>query len=99
MTKTRLFFALAFAALCALHSPAAAQDAKPRPRASVAVLDFGETQMGLRAADELWDALKAELEDASFRMMPRGAARAAAKGAGYTGSLNLSLEEARRPGA
>jgi TonB family protein len=95
MTKTRLFFALAFAALCALHSPAAAQDAKPRPRASVAVLDFGETQMGLRAADELWDALKAEHEDASFRMMPRGAARAAAKGAGYTGSLNLSLEEAR----
>ena len=91
MTMFRPLFALALVALCALSAGAA-------PRAAtttVAVLDFGDTQAGRRAADELWDALKTKREGAGVALASRGAARAAAKGAGYTGSLNLSLEEAR----
>lgn len=89
MTKPRFFFALALVALCAPAAEAATR------ATTVAVLDFGDTQTGRRAADELWDALKTEQERAGFGRMSRGAARAAAKGAGYSGSLNLSLEEAR----
>ena len=89
MTKPRLFFALAFAALCALTANAAQR------ATAVAVLDFGDTAVGRRAADELWGALKTEQEGTGLRLMSRGAANAAARGAGYSGSLNLSLEEAR----
>jgi TonB family protein len=89
MTMVRPLIALACAALCALTIEAA-------PRApTVAVLDFGDTAAGRRAADEVWEAMRAGQDDAGFRLMSRGAARAAAKGAGYAGLLNLSLEEAR----
>ena len=88
--KSRLFFAIALAALCALTAGAA-----PRATTTVAVLDFGDTAASRRAADELWDALKTKQEGAAVTLTSRGAARAAAKGAGYAGSLNLTLEEAR----
>lgn len=91
MTKPRLFPALALVALVALCALAA----RGAPSATtVAVLDFGETQTGRRAADELWGAAKSG-GGAGLLLMSRGAAGAAAKGAGYAGSLNLSLEEAR----
>ncbi|HVG28359.1 MAG TPA: TonB family protein [Pyrinomonadaceae bacterium] len=78
--------------LCALAAPAPAQtqDA-PRPR--VAVLDFGDAPAAHRAADELAAAL--QKSSAGLSLVGRAQARAAAKGAGYAGSLNLSLEEAR----
>lgn len=82
----RPLIAFALVALCALTTEAAT---------TVAVLDFGDTATGRRAADELWDALKAGRGGAGPTLASRGAARAAAKGAGYSGSLNLSLEEAR----
>jgi TonB family protein len=88
MTPPRPLFALALVALCALAAEAA-------PRAAVAVLDFGDTETGRRAADEVWGAMKTKQEPGDFGLVARGAARAAAKGAGYSGSLNLSLEEAR----
>jgi TonB family protein len=97
MTVSRLFLALVLLALCAhaaRPSPAVVS-AAPLPPAIIAVLDFGDTPTGRRAADELWGEMSARHEGTGFAQMNRGAARAAAKGAGYSGSLNLSLEEAR----
>src|SRR5829696_4650239 len=58
----------------------------------VAVLDFGETQTGLRAAEKLFLALSA---DKNLSLADREESRAAARGVGYAGSLNMTLEEAR----
>jgi TonB family protein len=61
-------------------------------RASVAVLDLGETETGRRAADELSAALA---KTSNFDLVNRAQTRAAARGTGYAGSLNLTLAEAR----
>ena len=83
-----------FNALCLILCCALAAQAQ---RASVAVLDFGETEVGRRAGEEL--AARLREQSPALVVASRGAARAAAKGAGYAGSLNLSLEEARDLGA
>jgi TonB family protein len=89
---------------CALACPAAVSRgaawrhvAARWQRATVAVLDFGDAEAGRRAADELHDVLRQRRTD--FAYANRAQARAAARGAGYAGSLNLSLEEARDLGA
>jgi TonB family protein len=64
-------------------------------RASIAVLDLGETEAGRRAADELSAALA---KTSNFDLVNRAQARAAARGTGYAGSLNLTLAEARSLG-
>jgi TonB family protein len=80
-------------AVCALLAGATVAPARVvAGRVSVAVLDFGETETGRRAAVELSDAL-AKTPD--FELVNRAQARAAARGAGYAGSLNLTLAEAR----
>jgi TonB family protein len=61
-------------------------------RVSVAVLDFGETGAGRRAADKLATALS---RNAGLSLADRDESRAAARGAGYAGSLNMTLAEAR----
>ncbi|HZH31354.1 MAG TPA: TonB family protein [Pyrinomonadaceae bacterium] len=66
------------------------------PRASVAVLDLGETEAGGRAADELSAALAGTPH---LSIVNRAQSRAAARGVGYAGSLNLTLAEARDLGA
>lgn len=59
--------------------------------ATVAVLDLtGRTEVGERLALLLSE---------NFRLVPSAQARAAARGVGYKGSLNLSLAEARDLGA
>lgn len=65
-------------------------------RTSVAVLDLGQTESGQRAAEKLSQALSS---DTQLLVMDRVESRAAARGAGYTGSLNLTLGEARDLGA
>ena len=65
------------------------------PRVRVAVLDFGPEETGARAAQALAVAMPAE----GFAVVDRGQSRDAARGAGYAGSLNLSLREARDLGA
>lgn len=65
-------------------------------RIRVAVLDFGETETGLRATDKLAAALSASND---LLLVARDENRAAARGAGYIGSLNMSLQEARDLGA
>ncbi len=69
----------------------------PRQRAptppTVAVLDFGGDAFAVEATAELSRAL--HRDDAAWQLVNRDLARAAARGAGYTGSLNLTRDEAR----
>ncbi|MBV9958400.1 MAG: energy transducer TonB [Acidobacteria bacterium] len=62
----------------------------------VAVLDFGATETGVRAAEQFARALRKET---SLRLADRDEGRFAARGIGYEGSLNLTLEEARDLGS
>ncbi|HVF88002.1 MAG TPA: TonB family protein [Pyrinomonadaceae bacterium] len=62
----------------------------------VAVLDFGDTETGRRVAD-LFSALLSQEKHTA--MIDRELSRAAARGVGYTGSLNMTLAGARDLGA
>ena len=73
-----------------LPLPAFAQD--PPRRASVCVLDFGAAGAEREATAGLAQGLAAQ---PALTVNDRDESRAAARGAGYKGSLNLSLEEAR----
>ena len=87
--------ALPRAAESFVAAPPAAR--RPPSALTVAVLDFGESDTGRRAADRVARAL-AEAAGAGayeLRLVDRDLARAAARGSGYRGSLNLSLREAR----
>lgn len=65
-------------------------------RSRIAVLDFGETAFALEAVEKSSKSLK---QDETIEILDRDQARAATRGAGYAGSLNLSLIEARNLGA
>jgi TonB family protein len=67
----------------------------PHP-ATLAVLDFGDSTLGQVAAEKLASNLKRE---PSIIILDRDQVRAAARGVGYAGSINLSLNEARDLGA
>ena len=92
MTKPRFIHFVALLCAFACHAFAATRDA---PR--VAVLDFGDSAAARRIGDALTGALSVGATNVS--MMSRAQARAAAKGMGYRGSLNLTLEDARDLGA
>jgi TonB family protein len=69
----------------------------PQSVLTVAVLDFGEGEAGRRASEHFARMLS-EAGDAGaykLRLVDRELARAAARGVGYRGSLNLTLREAR----
>ena len=84
---------LVISIVCALASSIAAQtNAHPL---RVAVLDFGETETGRRAADKLATALSS---NNILLIVDREESLAAARGAGYAGSLNMTLQEARAVG-
>ena len=63
---------------------------------TIAVLDFGDSALGRRASERLAESLKL---DNSLRVDDQDQVRTAARGAGYSGSINLSLNEARDLGA
>ncbi len=65
-------------------------------RISLAVLDLADSSIGQLTSDSLSDNLRL-LSD--LRLLDRDQARTAAKGAGYSGSLNMPLAEARNLGA
>lgn len=88
----RSIFTLLFLYVSLALSPAQT----PPRKTSVAVLDFGETDTGWRAADRLWQTMR---EAEGLQLSDREEARAAARGAGYAGSLNMTLAEARELGA
>src|SRR6185503_15676677 len=63
---------------------------------SLAILDFGDSALGRLAADKLAINLKRET---GVVVLDRDQVRAAARGAGYEGSMSLTLGEARDLGA
>ncbi|HEX8142242.1 MAG TPA: energy transducer TonB [Pyrinomonadaceae bacterium] len=81
---------------CALSAHTAAAVAQTAQRARVAVLDLGRTEEGRRTAESLGGSLAS---DERLAIIDRDQSRAAALGAGYAGSLNMTLEEARSLGA
>ncbi|HEY0006897.1 MAG TPA: energy transducer TonB [Pyrinomonadaceae bacterium] len=92
--KLRAVFIFALLFLC---TPAPCADARTSARrVRLAVLDFGETDNARRLSDQFSKMLSA---DAELLMVDRDEARAAARGIGYSGSLNMTLAEARDLGA
>lgn len=71
-------------------------DQKVERPVTLAVLDFGDSKIGRLAAETLTSSLKHET---SIGILDRDQVRAAARGAGYVGSMNLSLNEARDLGS
>lgn len=61
-------------------------------RVRVAVLDFGGTEARARAAEKVAHVLAS---DERLSLIDREEGRAAARGVGYDGSLNMTLDEAR----
>lgn len=80
--------------LLSLHLGARAQT--PERPINLAVLDFGDSTIGRLTSQKLMANLK---QETALVVLDRDQARAAARGAGYAGSLNLSLTEARNLGA
>lgn len=80
--------------LCVGNAQTHAQTSPPRIK--LAVLDFGVAAPGRSAADKLATSLR--VSDA-VTLVDRDLTRAAAKGVGYSNSLNMSLDEARDLGA
>jgi len=67
-----------------------------RAQTTVSVLDFGETAFAKKTADKLRERLRSTVE---LLVADADLSRAAAKGIGYSGSLNLSVSDARDLGA
>ncbi|MBA2732825.1 MAG: TonB family protein [Acidobacteria bacterium] len=88
MLKLRPFLLILI--VCALWASVPAQTNSQR--ISVAVLDLGQTPTAKRATDKLSLAL---ISDTGLLIVDREESRAAARGAGYAGSLNMALQEAR----
>ncbi len=65
-------------------------------RVRVAVVDFGDSNFGRVVAEKVAGELKASEQ---LEIVDRTASKMAAQGAGYSGSLNLSITEARDLGA
>jgi TonB family protein len=68
------------------------------PRTRIAVLKFGPTATGARAADTIRRSMLKD-SDKDFALVDSDLAQAAAAGSGYDGSLNLSTDDARDIGA
>lgn len=84
---------LALWSLCLLLLTLTAS-AQSRP-VRLAVLDFGKDPTGLRAAAAIRETLHPKDEQREFTVLDRDQASAAALGAGFEGSLNLTIQQAR----
>jgi TonB family protein len=99
MTKAPLLSSLTIIALlaCGMTTVArAAQEFDGERKQRVAVLDFGDAETGRRVADQFSELLSQEKNAIAI---DRALSRAAARGVGYAGSLNMTLAEARDLGA
>jgi TonB family protein len=88
------FSLLALAILLGMALSASAQTS-PRP-VSLGILDFGDTPTGRRASETLAANLKTRTD---VSILDRDQVGVAARATGYSGSINLSLDDARRLGA
>lgn len=68
-------------------------------RVSVAVLDMGATATAARASERVAKLFAESRTGLKLSVIDRDMARAAARGAGYAGSLNMTLAEARSLGS
>jgi TonB family protein len=84
-----LIFGFAASNLAAQTSP----QTNPRPL-RIAFLDFGKTTTGRLVTERLAQSYQNQA-GRDFQVLDRDQARAAALGAGYQGSVNMTLEEAR----
>ncbi|HYX27758.1 MAG TPA: TonB family protein [Pyrinomonadaceae bacterium] len=76
-------------------------NAQTESRVRVAVIDFGESSTGARAAERVREALTTDkiAVESGIVLIDRHLAHAAARGNGFKGSLNLTTQEARDLGA
>ncbi len=88
---------LLLASLCLLLL-AATLSAQSRPN-RLAVLDFGKNPTGLHSAAAIGETLHAKEGVREFTVIDRDQATAAALGAGFDGSLNLTTQQARDIGS
>ena len=86
----------ALLALVFLASPSTTAAQTQTLPTRLAILDFGVAGLGRQAPEKLGESLK---QDRDLSVMDRDLARAAARGSGYAGSINLSRDEARDLGA
>src|SRR5258708_6440844 len=97
--------ALIFGMLACLYLGAQASFSDVLRPARIAVIDFGTSPTGLRAAVEIQKAFSTKAPDKSvgivldFEAIDADQVRAAALGAGYDGSLNMTVQQARDLGA
>jgi TonB family protein len=86
-------------AVCCLLALAAAAECQSRP-VNIAVLDFGSSPTGARAANAIRQTLAEDgAASKQFALIDKDLATAAARGSGFQGSLNLTIQEARDIGA
>jgi TonB family protein len=81
-----------FFVVMVLVHPAICRQEAPARRLNLAIMDFGNSRLGVVASDRLVSVLKSLGE---VSIVDREGVRLAARGTGYSGSLNLSLREAR----
>ena len=96
LSRTHLSFLVLVCALVSSGFDGESGAQAPESRIRFAVLDFGKGAVGRLAAEKLAGNLKLET---SLALMDQDQTRAAANGVAYSGSLNLSLSEARDLGA
>ncbi|HXL80784.1 MAG TPA: energy transducer TonB [Pyrinomonadaceae bacterium] len=96
VTGRSVALSLVIGALFVLANVSRVQVQTSDRRLTMASLDFGETAFAREVVEKFLSNLK--LENA-LEIFDRDQARAAARGSGYAGSLNLSLNEARNLGA
>lgn len=98
LARMSLRVLLATISLIVLAVSASAVDSPyvPQGRVTIAVLDFGQSDFGRQIADTVAGALKKET---GVVVLDRDQVRSAARGGEYSGSLNMSLTEARNLGA
>jgi len=94
--ERRVLLFLIIIELFVLANPCQLQAQTPARRLTMAILDMGETAFARQAVEKFSTNLRL---DNTVEILDRDQARAAARGAGYAGSLNLSLDEARNLGA
>ncbi|HKY29681.1 MAG TPA: energy transducer TonB [Pyrinomonadaceae bacterium] len=87
---------LAMTLVISLFAAADVSAQTPGRPTSVAVIDFGDSSIGRRAAETLTTNLSTVTE---LNILDRDLTRSAVKGAGYSGSLNLSVTDAHNLGA
>ena len=84
--------------LVGLALAAAGSPVVGRP-ASIAILDFGSSVTGQRSAGAIQQTLLAGASAEQIKIVDRDLSAAAARGFGYSGSLNLTLTDARDLGS